>query len=69
MSTTLSNIYLVASKAVPDMLTDSALVLFMASKPLLDGVYCMGDKEAGLVSSVFSGCTQKTQVKAASIIN
>ena len=38
-----------AAQAVPDVLTDAALMLYMTSRPLLDGVYGMQDKEAKLV--------------------
>ena len=41
-----------AGALLPDILTDASLVLYMTAKPLLDGAYCRGDKESGLVLEV-----------------
>lgn len=52
VSATLLSVCSVAAKAVPDVLTDAALVLYTAAKPLLDGVYSAQDQESGLVGAV-----------------
>eukprot|EP00798_Chlamydomonas_sp_ICE-L_P023814 gene23814-9377_t len=52
VSRMLSSCYPEAAIAIPDMLGDAALLLYMSARPLLDGVFCAKDKEAGLVTDV-----------------
>ncbi|GFH11208.1 uncharacterized protein HaLaN_06675 [Haematococcus lacustris] len=52
MSSTLADICGPTAKAIPDMLTDASLALHRAARPLIEGVMCVRDKEAGLVTHI-----------------
>lgn len=52
-----------AARYLPDVLADASLVLYMTARPLLDGVYCGQDKEAGLVMLILRSLHACWQVR------
>ena len=51
------------ARLLPDMLADASLVLYLTARPLLDGAYCLRDKEAGLVLEILRSLHACWQVR------